>query len=457
MNPHSLRLRLMLAAALSALLTLAFIGFLIANLFERQVESRLRESLSLQLDQLASHLIVKDDGSVALDVELSDPRYLRPLSGLYWEVDEEGKLPLRSRSMWDQTLDLSADHATQSFAITPSHGPKGVALVGMSRAVSKRDLTEVKHHYLLTVSEDTRVLSADHAELVRTLAIALGLAFLAIVAAAAAQIYYGLKPLEAMRRDIERVRGGLSDHVETTGVPSEVLPLAEEINTTLAVQRRNVEGARRQAGDLAHGLKTPIAALAGQADLLARGGRNVSAEAIRGHLRVMHRHVERQLAKARAQGDGTMIGSGVMPLVEIRSIFDTLKKLPQGSVIAYEVVGPENISLAMNAEDFSEVMGNLIDNARKWAKSSVVVRVVIDGTQPMISVEDDGPGISDNQQTRVLSRGVRLDEKVQGSGLGLSIVEAVLENYGSKLQLGRAEAGGLKVAFQMALRNVANY
>lgn len=444
----------MAAAALSALLTLAFIGFLIANLFERQVESRLRDSLSQQLDQLAAHLVVKDDNTPGLDSDLSDPRYERPLSGLYWEVDEEGKTPLRSRSMWDQSFDLSENHAVTNFALTPINGPKGIELVGMSRAVTKRDKTDVKHHYLLTVSQDTSVLAADHADLVRTLAIALGLAFLAIVAAAAAQIYYGLKPLEAMRRDIERVRGGLSDHVETSGVPAEVMPLAEEINATLEMQRRNLERARRQAGDLAHGLKTPIAALAGQADLLARAGQIENAEAVRGHLRIMHRHVERELAKARAQGDGATIGSGVMPLVEIRSIIDTLKKLPQKSVVNYQVIGPENMSLAMNAEDFAEVMGNLIDNARKWAKSSVVARVVVEGTHASVSVEDDGPGISDDQQTRVLSRGVRLDEKVQGSGLGLSIVEALLENYGSKLELGRAESGGLLAGFQVAVRTV---
>jgi signal transduction histidine kinase len=442
----------MAAAALSALLTLAFIGFLIANLFERQVESRLRENLSQQLDQLAAHLIVKDDNTAGLDSDLSDPRYERPLSGLYWEIDEEGKPPLRSRSMWDQSFDLSENHAVTNFALTPIKGPKGIELVGMSRAVSKRDKLDIKHHYLLTVSQDTRVLAADHADLVRTLAIALGLAFLAIVAAAAAQIYYGLKPLEAMRRDIERVRGGLSDHVETSGVPSEVMPLAEEINATLEMQRRNLERARRQAGDLAHGLKTPIAALAGQADLLARSGYAENAEAIRGHLRVMHRHVERELAKARAQGDGATIGSGVLPLVEIRSIIDTLKKLPQVTAINYQVIGTENISLAMNTEDFAEVMGNLIDNARKWAMSAVIARVVVEDRHALISVEDDGPGISDDQQTRVLSRGVRLDEKVQGSGLGLSIVEALLENYGSKLELGRADAGGLRAAFQVATR-----
>ena len=245
----------MLAAALSALLTLAFIGFLIANLFERQVENRLRESLSLQLDQLAAHLVVKDDNTAALDADLSDPRYERPLSGLYWEIDEEGQTPVRSRSMWDQTFDLSENHAVTNFALNPINGPKGIQLVGMSRAVTKRDKADMKHHYLLTVSQDTRVLAADHDDLIRTLAIGLGLAFLAIVAAAAAQIYYGLKPLEAMRRDIERVRGGLSDHVETSGVPTEVMPLAEEINATLELQRRNLERARRQAGDLAHGLK----------------------------------------------------------------------------------------------------------------------------------------------------------------------------------------------------------
>jgi signal transduction histidine kinase len=442
----------MVAAALSALLTLAFIGFLIANLFERQVENRLRENLSQQLDQLAAHLIVKDDSTPALDSDLSDPRYERPLSGLYWEVDEEGKLPLRSRSMWDQSFDLSENHAVTNFALTPINGPKGIELVGMSRAVSKRDKADVKHHFLLTVSQDTRVLAADHADLVRTLATALGLAFLAIVAAAAAQIYYGLKPLEAMRRDIERVRGGLSDHVETSGVPSEVMPLAEEINATLEMQKRNLERARRQAGDLAHGLKTPIAALVGQADLLARSGQGESAEVIRGHLRMMHRHVERELARARAQGDGAVIGAGVKPVSEIWSVIETLKKLPHRTVINYEVVGEDNIMLAMNPEDFAEVVGNLIDNARKWAISSVAVEINAQGSKAVVSVSDDGPGIRDEQQAEALARGVRLDEKVQGSGLGLSIVEALLENYGSKLELGRADAGGLRASFEVALR-----
>jgi signal transduction histidine kinase len=442
----------MAAAALSALLTLAFIGFLIANLFERQVESRLRENLSLQLDQLAAHLIVKDDNTAGLDADLSDPRYERPLSGLYWEVDEEGKTPLRSRSMWDQSFDLSENHSVTNFALTPINGPKGIELVGMSRAVTKRDKADVKHHYLLTVSQDTRVLAADHADLLRTLAIALGLAFLAIVAAAAAQIYYGLKPLEAMRRDIERVRGGLSDHVETSGVPSEVMPLAEEINATLEVQRRNLERARRQAGDLAHGLKTPIAAIAGQADLLARGGQGEGAEAIRGHLRIMHRHVERELARARAQGDGAVIGAGANAISEIRSVIETLKKLPQRAVLNYYVEGPADVVLAMNSEDFAEIVGNLIDNARKWASSSVVATIAIESGKAVVSVEDDGPGIRDEQQGEALARGVRLDEKVQGSGLGLSIVEALLENYGSTLELGRADAGGLRASFQVAVR-----
>ncbi len=442
----------MAAAALSALFTLAFIGFLIASLFERQVESRLRESLSLQLDQLAAHLIVKDDNSAGLDSDLSDPRYERPLSGLYWEIDEEGKPPVRSRSMWDQTFDLSENHAVTNFALTSIKGPKGIELVGMSRAVTKRDKADIKHHYLLTVSQDTRVLAADRADLVRTLAIALGLAFLAIVAAAAAQIYFGLKPLEVMRRNIERVRGGLSDHVETSGVPTEVMPLAEEINATLEMQRRNLERARRQAGDLAHGLKTPIAALAGQADLLARGGKSENAEAIRAHIRIMHRHVERELARARAQGEGAVIGAGVNAISEIHSVIETLKKLPQRGVLNYHVEGPEDIVLAMNHEDFAEIVGNLIDNARKWASSIVLVRVVLEGAKAVISVSDDGPGIRYEHQAQALARGVRLDEKVQGSGLGLSIVEALLENYGSKLELGRADAGGLRASFQVAFR-----
>jgi signal transduction histidine kinase len=166
----------------------------------------------------------------------------------------------------------------------------------------------------------------------------------------------------------------------------------------------------------------------------------------------MHRHVERELARARAQGDGAVIGAGVKPVSEIWSVIETLKKLPHRTVINYEVVGEDNIMLAMNPEDFAEVVGNLIDNARKWAISSVLVEINAQGSKAVVSVSDDGPGIRDEQQAEALARGVRLDEKVQGSGLGLSIVEALLENYGSKVELGRADAGGLRASFEVALR-----
>lgn len=452
MRQPSLRLRLMLAAALSAILTLAFIGLLIANLFNRQIENRFRENLSLQLDQLAAHLVVAPNDKVALDTALSDPRYERPLSGLYWEIDEAGNVPLRSRSLWDKALDISVDHAGADLTVVPLRGPDGEALMVMSRVVTMRGVAQAKHHYLLTIAEDAAISAADYADLFRTLMIGLGLGFLAIIAAAYAQIVFGLKPLEAIRRDVERVRGGLKQNVETSRVPSEILPLAEEINATLSSHRQNLERARRHAGDLAHGLKTPLAALAGQADLLSRAGHSDNALAINAHLNSMHRHVERELARARAQGDGTVIGTGVIALPEIRSIIATLQKLASEREIHFQVKGSESVFLAMNPDDFAEVLGNLIDNARKWAKSLVFVSVNLDGAMAIVSVEDDGPGIKEQEKTLARARGIRLDEKVQGSGLGLSIVEALLENYHSKLELGRADAGGLRASFMIAVR-----
>jgi signal transduction histidine kinase len=443
----SLRLRLVFAATVSVVVALAFIGVLIANVFDRQITSRLENDLSQQLDQLAANLVIGADGAAALDANLTDPRYESPLSGLYWQIDEDGKPPLRSRSLWDVTLAIAPTQASGLPELASLVGPGDTDLVALSRDVTLRDSLGVARHFRLAVAEDSSITAAIRADLLRTLGLGLAIACLVLIVAAVAQITFGLRPLEAVRREIAVVRKGVVHHVETSGIPVEVVPLAEEINALLDLHRHNLERARRRAGDLAHGLKTPLAALAAQADMLARQNAPEAAEAIRRHLGAMHRFVERELALARSQSGAVAIGEGAKAIAEIVSIVETLKKLPAAHPLEYAVEGPSQLTLAMNAEDFAEVAGNLIDNARKWAKSRIAITVAEDDGTATVTVEDDGPGIPEDKQAEALSRGVRLDQKVVGSGLGLSIVEALLENYNSRLALARSPAGGLSASF----------
>ncbi len=452
MKRPSLRLRLGFAATISVAVALAFIGFLIANVFDRQISSRLEHDLSQQLDQLAAQLVINDDNTAGVEENLTDPRYERPLSGLYWQISEAGKAPLRSRSLWDTTLDFTSQTNTGALGVATIPGPGDAELLALVRDVTLHDKQNVKRHFRLAVAEDAAVSAASRNDLLRTLGIGLAIACLGLILAAIAQIAYGLRPLEAVRREIEVVRRGTVGRVETSGIPAEVVPLAEEINALLDLHRRNLDHARRRAGDLAHGLKTPLAALFAQADLLARQGAPGAAEAIRRHLHAMHRFVERELALARSQGGKIAIGSGAKAIAEILSIVETLKKLPADHPLDYSVKGPGELVLAMNAEDFAEVAGNLIDNARKWAKGHIAISVTIDGKTAVITVDDDGPGIPEQKQSEALSRGVRLDQKVVGSGLGLSIVEALLENYNSCLKLAKSPTGGLSASFSITLQ-----
>ena len=452
MRRPSLRLRLVFAAAISIAVALAFIGVLIANVFDRQISKRLENDLSQNLDQLAAHFVFKDDNTAGLDADLTDPRYESPLSGLYWQIDEESKAPLRSRSLWDTTLSVPATPGAGLPTITTIAGPGETSLLALSRDVTLRDQQDIKRHFRLSVAEDAAISAASRNDLLQTLGLGLAIACLGLIVAAIAQIAYGLRPLEAVRREIEFVRKGTVGHVETSGVPAEVIPLAEEINALLDLHRHNLEHARRRAGDLAHGLKTPLAALAAQADMLARQNAPEAAEAIRRHLGAMHRFVERELALARSQSGAVAIGSGAKAIAEIVSIVETLKKLPADHPLEYSVNGPSNLMLAMNAEDYAEVTGNLIDNARKWAKGRIAITVTVDDSTAIVTVDDDGPGIPEQKQAEALSRGVRLDQKVVGSGLGLSIVEALLENYNSYLKLARSPAGGLSASFSITLQ-----
>lgn len=452
MRRPSIRLRLVLAAAVSIILALAFIGFLIANVFDRQIAVRLENDLSQQLDQLSAHLVMGPNDAAGLNQALTDPRYERPLSGLYWQIDEAGQMPLRSRSLWDTTLDSTAALNSGSPKILTIAGPGDTNLVALVRDVTLRDKKNIKRRFRLSVAEDAAVSAASRDELLRTLGLGLAIACLGLIIAAVVQITYGLRPLEAVRREIEVIRQGTAGNIDTTDIPVEVVPLAAEINALLDLHRHNVKHARRRAGDLAHGLKTPLAALAAQADMLARQNATEAAGSIRRHLHAMHRYVERELALARSQGGGDQIGEGAKAIAEIKSIVETLKKLPSGQPLEYSLIGQSNLVLAMNAEDFAEVAGNLIDNARKWARRTIAISVTVIASNAVITVDDDGPGIPEDKQSEVLGRGVRLDQKVVGSGLGLSIVEALLENYKSRLHLAKSPSGGLSASFTIPLK-----
>ncbi len=271
--------------------------------------------------------------------------------------------------------------------------------------------------------------------------IALGILGLVLALATSVQVLLGLRPLDRLRSGVARIRSGESRRLQVD-VPVEVLPLVEEVNGLLDARDREIERSRGRAADLAHGLKTPLAALLADAERLRERGELDLARDIEAVGEAMSRHVDRELARARVQGSGsrgTATATELEPL--LRSLVAILARTPDGQRISYEIAVPEGTKLPLARTDLAEVLGNLLDNATRHARARIRIAFGPDGG---VAVEDDGPGIAATQRLKVTERGMRLDQRGEGAGLGLAIVQEVLEAYGWRLELGTSELGGLK-------------
>lgn len=430
MRRGSLRLRLAVAAAISIAAALFLTGLAIVQLFEAQVRERLVTGLENDLLQLAGAITIGADGSLALGRPLADPRYEEPYGGRYWRIDVAAPpggaamAALQSRSLWDVDLD-PADPL----------GPEGERLVVARRALSLERSGEVLALSMLAAAHEDEI-QRPLSELRDQLVVALGIIGLVLALGAWLQVTVGLRPLEQLRLQVAAIRYGAARRLSGS-FPDEVAPLVSELNDVLGQRDVSLERARRRAGDLAHGLKTPLTVMGAVARDLRRNNHAKAADDIDTQTGAMLRHVERALARARLSSGR---GHGLADLrAAVDRVVDTLSRLAED--IDFEVHVPAGTTVPIEPGDLTELLGNLLDNARKWAGSRVVIR----SAAGLLVIEDDGPGVDDDKLPLITERGRRLDESRQGSGLGLSIVEDIADIYGLTLRFGRSELGGLKV------------
>src|SRR5688500_17401265 len=273
----------------------------------------------------------------------------------------------------------------------------------------------------------------------------LGLVAIGSMLAGFALVRAGLKPLHEIRRRLAEVQSGRARQV-LGRYPSEVQPLVQDLNGLLAHQAQAVSRAVAKAGDLAHGLKTPLAVLAQEAERAAANGQTELAAAIGEHVERMRRQIEYHLAHARAAASGATPGarSAIRPSAE--GLARTLQRLHADRGIAIAIDVPAQSVVRCQREDLDEMLGNLLDNACKWARTRVALSIAPDagGDRVAILVDDDGPGLAAPMRDAVLQRGVRADEAAPGSGFGLAIVRAIAEVYGGSIVLAASPLGGLR-------------
>lgn len=446
---YSLRLRLLLISAGIVVIALFATGVGLTKIFERHSERRVAEELDIYLDQLAGAVRWSADQRLSLTRDLADPRFKKVFSGLYWQIgnDQTGAL-LRSRSLWDSELTLLDD------PLAPGEIHQHSIESPFSRALLIRE-------QLITISFegkliDLRVAVAIDASEIERLAVdfrtdlipALSLLGLVLMAGFGFQIAAGLKPLDSLKASVNKVRSGKEARLDAA-VPREIQPLIEEVNSLLELQEKSMIRARDRAADLAHGLKTPLTALATDITRLRAKNENDIANDIEDLALRMQRLMERELAQARIRHGRSAHKSSVNAAAE--AIIRTLQRTPRGEKINIDRNFATPVDVAMDQDDLNEVLGNLLENAVRHAHSSVSVSVAIGSGSARITIEDDGEGVSDGQSAAMMRRGQRMDLKGTGAGLGLAIVQDILEASKASISLSEGATGGLRVTLEIPL------
>ena len=446
---RSLRFRLLAGALVWIACALAVAGVILADLFREHVQRQVEAELETHLDQLTALLERTPGDQLRLTGELSDPRFRRPLSGLYWQIDDPGGGRLRSRSLWDQVLilppDTIADGEVHRHDLAP--GPAEPGLVVVERSVVLPDgATPVR----LAVGADARLVAEPAAAFARTLGLSLAVLGLALLGAVVVQVAVGLRPLATLRRELAAVRGGLRKRFATAAVPVEVEPLTQDLNLLLEHSEAVLARARVQAGNLAHALKADLTVLANELHELGPGNVAEAAPRLEERLARMRRHLDHHMARARAAAARGVPGVSTEVTSVVAGLVRTLQRLHAERGLAIEVNLSDGLRFGGEQEDLQEMLGNLMDNACKWAGRRVRVTGQVDGPDALLlAVEDDGPGLPPERRAALPAPGMRLDESIPGTGLGLAVVRDLAELYGGTLRLGEAVPGGMRAELSL--------
>jgi len=443
---RSLRQQLLRTLALMLVLVFVTQGFVLYGALAHLSESQTLMHLAHDGDTVLSVLESDPQGGLRLDEQRVESVYRQPGSGQYFLVRVGGAARIASTSLGEFPLDLREPGPGGTLDYD-TEGPKGSRLKVLARSAQVHG-----HPVTVLVAED---MSPAHREIWETgllslavfvplLALALWLQNMAVTRA--------LAPLRQVRAELAEL--GAGEHTRIEGpVPREIRPLVDEINRLLVLLDHRLRQSRMAIGNLAHALKTPLAGLlqAGEAPGVPQALR----QTLREQTGAIHERVERELRRARLAGPGGQgAGARFNPGVELPTLVRMLRSVHHDKSLAFDVQGPERIT-PFDREDMLELLGNLADNACKWARAQVRIRVSEQGdaADPVrldILVADDGPGCPDESLANLVQRGIRLDESRSGHGLGLTIVRDIVDLHGGRLVFGRSpHLGGLEVRVEL--------
>ncbi|TPJ07225.1 histidine kinase [Mesorhizobium sp. B2-7-3] len=448
--PRSLTFRVIAFSTVWAILTLVVIFTLITTLYRQASERGFDSLLSAHLFNLIGSIGISDSGALTGSPDLGDLRFSEPNSGWYWSVEpaSEGVHGDLHSSSMTRTIP-SPDVADVPFNANFQRSYAAQGINGEELVVFESEFVlDAKNRAArFRVMGNKTELEQEIATFQRRLLTYLSLFGIGMIAINAIAILLGLQPLRRVRNALAMVREGTAQRLDGR-FPAEIEPLANETNALIENNKRIVERSRTQVGNLAHSLKTPLAVLLNEGRALGGAKGQLIAE----QAASMQKQIDHYLQRARvaAQRDSVVYRTPVAPLVQ--RMVRVLQKLNPRTSLSLSLPATE-IVFAGEREDLEELLGNLLENAVKWAGSAVAISVVPlagkDESLFEISIEDDGPGIPEDRAREALKRGRRLDETKPGTGLGLAIVADLVNEYGGVLALERSGMGGLKATVRL--------
>ena len=442
----SLRFRFMASNLVWILVWGLVATFLISGMLRESVEGRYHSEMKEHVDEVIALTAFRPDGQPYLLRQSPEPRFLALRSGMYWQVERPGFRTLASPSLGEARLDnrLASGHHGRFDWV---EGPTGTTLQYGRTVVPSGGGPPLK----LLIASDRRLVEETMVDFARSLDLTFaGFAVLLLVGGAL-QLGFVLRPLGRLASDIGDIRAGRTQRMPEQ-YPDEIRPLVTDLNGLLAAQAELVARGRMLASRLAHGLRTPLAAILDEAEQLQAAGHQGPAVVIGREIHRMTRQLDYHLARARSAGSARMMtGSRASLIATVEPVLIAMRRIHRDRAIAFDMIAAPDLTMACDLVDLTEIVSNLLDNAGKWAASQCVVSWTCTGAKASIVVDDDGKGIAPELREQVFVAGERLDDDQPGSGLGLAIARDLARYYGGDVTLDQSPLGGLRARITLGL------
>ncbi len=425
----SLQLRLNIGLLFSLLAVFVLLWVMVSTSIRDLAEDYMASRLQHDTKALLAAVKIAPGGDVLFDHSRPDAIYSQPFSGHYFSI-QVGRQTIRSRSLWDQDLEINAVNSGEIIS-RHTDGPRGQPLFVITTAFEKGG-----QKITIAIAEDLTAIEKDIAGFQAGFALlALGLLLLLIVLQTLI-LRLGMRPLANIRHEVKLLERGERDHL-SHDVPDEVRPLIGEINHLLQVLGTRLQRSRNALGDLAHAMKKPLTVLSQLTQDEHLRQTPELKKTIAAQVGAMQRTTDHILKRARLAGEGP-VNTLCDITAEVPLLIETLRKMHAPRSINVELHITEGIEIRADREDLLELLGNLMDNAFKWAKEKIHLSIKPTAGQVQITIEDDGPGVPAEAIEKLAERGARLDEQTEGHGLGLAIVQDIVELYNGSITMGRS-------------------